>query len=327
MNKNVRNVIGIDISKLTFDVCFLFASTKPTYATFNNDKAGCEKFLSWLERHEATDAHICMESTGTYSLAPALFLQSRGFLVSIVNPFLIKAFGDSELARNKTDRADALLIAKFCKEKQPRPWSPPSSATLQLRSLTSRYQDLQEDRTRVICRLEAAFDGEARAFWQGRLAEIDSTLKATQTQLRSLCAANEELARQCRLLASIPGIGETTALLLLAEIPDIRSFRNAKQLAAFAGLTPANRSSGTSVKKQSRLSKRGSSSLRRILFMPALCARRYNPVLRAFAEGLLQRGKKKMAVIGALMRKLMHCIYGVLKSGQPFNAARAAGAY
>jgi transposase len=199
------------------------------------------------------------------------------------------------------------------------------SKELHLRSLTSRYQDMQEDVTRFICRLEAAFDEEARAFWQGRLAEIDSILKSMQTQLRRLCAGDKELAQQCGLLTSIPGIGETTALLLLAEIPNIENFRNAKQLAAYAGLTPANRSSGTSVKKEPHLSKRGSASIRRILFMPALCARRFNPALRAFAENLQRRGKKKMAVIGALMRKLMHCVYGVLKSGQPFNAAIAAG--
>src|ERR1700693_5695156 len=101
MKKNAYDVVGIDISKLKFDVCFLTASAKPTYAVFTNDKAGYEKFLSWLEKHQATDAHVCMESTGIYSLAPALLLQGQGFRVSIVNPFLIKAFGESELTRNK----------------------------------------------------------------------------------------------------------------------------------------------------------------------------------------------------------------------------------
>jgi transposase len=191
--------------------------------------------------------------------------------------------------------------------------------------LTSRYQDLQEDRTRIICRLEAVFDAEGEAFWKARLSEIENMLKTVQMQLRGICSEDGELARQYRLLTSIPGIGQTTALLLLAELPDVRSFQNAKQLAAFAGLTPTNRTSGTSVRKQPRLSKRGNPVLRRILYWPAITARRFNPSLRAFADQLQQRGKAKMAVIGALMRKLIHCVYGVLRSGQPFDAARTAG--
>jgi transposase len=327
MGNTVTKIVGIDISKLKFDACLLIPGAKPVYAVFSNDQTGYAKLLAWLEFRQALDAHLCMEATGVYGLALANVLHGSKMLASVVNPFMVKAFGQSELSRNKTDRADAHLIARFCISKMPRPWSPPSPTAVRLRSLTNRYQALHEDRTRIICRLEAVFDEEARTFWKGRLSEIDTIINGIQRQLRELRTTDGELARQFRLLTSIPGIGEITALQLLAEIPDVRAFRNAKQLAAFAGLTPINRSSGTFVWKQPRLSKRGSPTLRRILYMPAMCARRYNEPLRAFAENLLQRGKAKMAVIGALMRKLLHCVYGVLKSGQLFDADKAVAVH
>ena len=328
MEKASKNVVGIDISKLKFDACLLAKGrAKPLFAMFANDRSGCEKFFAWLEHHQAIDAHVCMESTGIYSLAPATFLHSRNILVSVVNPYPVKAFGKSSMSRNKTDKADALLIARYCVEKTPRSWSPPSAMALRLRSLTSRYQDVQDDRIRILCRLETMFDEETRAFWGKRVKAMDADLKEIQDQLHGLCAAETELARQCKLLTSIPGIGEMTALMLLAELPDVRTFRNAKQLAAYAGLTPMHHSSGTSVNKRPRLSKMGNAAIRRMLYFPALCARRHNRPLRAFAERLKERGKAKMAVIGALMRKLMHCVYGVLTTGLPFDAAKVSGSY
>ena len=138
-------------------------------------------------------SHLCMESTGIYGMGLACYLHDRHLLVSVVNPFIIKAFGQSELSRNKTDRADAHLIARFCMSKQPRPWSPPSPTAVRLRSLTSRHQDLQEDRTRIICRIEAASDEEARTFWKGRLSELESTVKAIQKQLRDFRRTDSEL--------------------------------------------------------------------------------------------------------------------------------------
>jgi len=119
MEKVITKVVGIDISKLKFDACLLTPGVKPVYAVFSNDRKGHEQFLAWLESHQSIAAHICMEATGIYGMALASFLHSRRLLVSVVNPFLIKSFGQSELSRNKTDRADAHLIARFCVSRQP----------------------------------------------------------------------------------------------------------------------------------------------------------------------------------------------------------------
>ena len=112
---------------------------------------------------------------------------------------------------------------------------------------------------------------------------------------------------------------------MLAESEQARTCVSARQLAAYAGLTPRERASGTCVRQQARLAKTGNSRLRRALYLPAIVAMRHNPAVRAFAERLRARGKPPMVVVGAAMRKLVHLIYGVLKSGKPFDPALAMG--
>lgn len=130
-----------------------------------------------------------------------------------------------------------------------------------------------------------------------------------------------ELKRDAELLHSIPGIGNTTVAKVLAYAGDVRRFANAKALAAFIGVTPRQRLSGSSVKGRTMMSRTGHADLRRALYMPGLVARRHNPVLRAFGDRLRATGLAPKAVVGAVMRKLAHLIYGVIKSGQPFDAS------
>ncbi len=134
------------------------------------------------------------------------------------------------------------------------------------------------------------------------------------------------MRRQSELLDSIPGIAETTAALLLAEITDITQYRSARQIAAYAGLVPRERHSGSSVRGRTRLSKIGNARLRRALYFPAITALRCSPFFQAWAKGLRERGKCKMSVIGAAMRKLIHLAYGVLKTGKPFDPEWAKSA-
>ena len=134
-----------------------------------------------------------------------------------------------------------------------------------------------------------------------------------------LLKGDSNLALDCDNLQSIPGIGKTTAIAIISETPDINYLHNARQLAAFAGLTPRHRTSGTSLKGRSRLSKMGSATLRKALYFPAIVAKKHNPILSEFAQKLANKGKQTMVIIGAIMRKLLHIIYGVLKHKTPFN--------
>ncbi|MFN3429804.1 MAG: IS110 family transposase, partial [Candidatus Sericytochromatia bacterium] len=151
------------------------------------------------------------------------------------------------------------------------------------------------------------------------IEDLSQHIRAVWKQIDRLVASKPKLRWQSELLVSIPGIGKKTAAVILAEVQDISRFKDVRQLVAYAGLCPKERQSGTSVRGKTQLSKTGNARLRRALYMPALVAKRWNPLLNATAERLAAAGKTKMAVIGALMRKLLHLAYGVLKNNRPFE--------
>ena len=158
-----------------------------------------------------------------------------------------------------------------------------------------------------------------RASVEEHIAYLAEQIKRTESLIRSHIDSHPGLKRQSELLDTIPGIAETTAAVLLAEVPDIKQYKSARQVAAFAGLVPRERQSGSSVRGRVRLSKIGNARLRKALYFPAITALRCSPFFQQWAEGLRQRGKSKMAVVGAAMRKLVHLAYGVLKTGRPFD--------
>ena len=148
---------------------------------------------------------------------------------------------------------------------------------------------------------------------------LDGQILACQQAIQEHIDRYPELQALQNLLVTIPGIGRLTASKLLGEIRNILDFESPRQLAAYAGLTPRNILSGTSVHKKTRISKTGNANLRKILYMPAISAKRWNPIIVQFCDRLLQNGLRPMEVIVAAMRKLLHIVYGVLKNGRPFD--------
>jgi transposase len=240
--------------------------------------------------------------------------------VSVVNPAAIKAFAAAQLSRTKTDKVDAELIARFCSTQQPPGWTPPAVEVRELQALVRRLESLQEMRTREANRLQAIITVEAvKSSVEAHVAYLAEQIKQTEALIRQHVGNHPTLKQQCELLSSIPGIGETTAALLLAEVTDITQYRSARQVAAYAGLVPRERHSGSSVRGRTRLSKIGNARLRKALYFPAITALRCSSFFQSWAKGLEERGKCKMSIIGAVMRKLIHLAYGVLKTGQPFD--------
>jgi transposase len=240
--------------------------------------------------------------------------------VSVVNPAAIKAYDQSHLSRTKTDRVDAALVAGFRSERKPPAWRPPAPEVHELQALVRRLESLTEIHTAEQNRLSSGIAVEAvRESVEELLGHLCEQIKRTEARIRKHISNHPELKRQRELLDSIPGIGETTAAALLAEVQDFSQHKSARQVAAFAGLVPRERQSGSSVKGRVRLSKIGNARLRKALYFPALTALRCSPFFQHWAEGLRQRGKSKMAVIGAAMRKLVHLAHGVLKTDQPFD--------
>ena len=314
--------LGIDVSKNTLDVALLPEGTvgKARHKVFSNSAAGHQQLLAWLQEQGVAVAHACLEATGTWADAVALALHEAGHKVSLVNPALIRAFGQSQLKRTKTDKADAQLIAHFCRLHRPELWTPPAPEIRALQALVRRLESLEEMRLMEENRLQSGVTSEeVRASLEEHIAYLQAQINKTHRQIKEHIDQHPELKGQAQLLESIPGIGQATAALLLAELGDIRQFNSARQVAAFAGLVPRIRESGSSVRSRSRLSKVGSSRLRKSLYFPAMTALRFNPLIKALGLRLSAQGKSKMLIIGAAMRKLLHLAYGVLKSGQPFD--------
>jgi transposase len=317
--------LGIDVSKNTLDVALLNEGGKPRHKVFANDAAGHMELLDWLGQHTVEAVHACLEATGTWACEVAHVLNATGHRVSLVNPAQIHAFGRSGLKRTKTDKADAILIARFCQMHQPPAWTPLSPQVQQLQGLVRRLEHLEEMCLMEENRLAAGgICAPVQDDLEEHVADLKARIEKTRHQVKDHIESHPDLKNQAQLLESIPGIGAATAALLLAEVGDVTQFSNARQVAAFAGLVPRIRQSGTSVRGLSRLSKVGSSRLRKALYFPAITALRFNPLIKAFGLRLSAQGKSKMLIIGAAMRKLLHLAYGVLKSQRPFDPAFSA---
>lgn len=311
--------LGIDVGKKKLYVALLItAERKAKRKTVSNDPAGHQALSEWLIRQQQSQVHVCLEATSNYGHPVARWLHDQGHRVTISNPKQIKAYGESRLNRTKTDRADALLIAQFCAERRPQLWTPPSPEVEKLQALARRIEALDQMLGQERNRLETAPD-HLRDDITVHLDFLEQQRKALLEQIQDDIDHHPGLKQQRDLITSIPGIGQKSAAVILAEIGDISVFKSARQLAAYAGLTPREHSSGTSIRKRPRLCKIGNARLRKALFMPALAAISYNEVIQSFRQRLLDAGKKKILIVGAIMHKLLRIIFGVLKSARPFE--------
>jgi transposase len=317
MDDQINPVMGIDVSKKKLDLALL-NDGKCKHKVFPNDSAGHTAVVTWLHKHGVQSAHICLESTNIYGETLAEVLHDAGYVVSIVNPARIKGFALSELARTKTDKTDASLIARFCQAMVPSPWVPDPLEIRALKALVRRLEGLNEMRQQEVNRCHVAPDIIKHDI-EYHIAILDKVIKETKKRIRDHIDNHPDLKQKKSLLESIPGIGEATIGIILSEFSRIESFTNGKALAAFIGVAPRERQSGSSLHGRSRMSKTGRSQLRKAFFMPAMVALRYNPILIDMKTRLADAGKSKMTIVGAAMRKLVHLIYGVLKSGVPFD--------
>lgn len=313
--------LGLDIAKAKFDA-HLMAGAQQRHASFANTQAGFEQLARWLDRNgpeAAGGLHACMEATGNWGLDLAAFLFAAGITVSIVNPRQIKAFGDSELSRNKTDRLDAALIARFCRAHVPPAWLPPATHLRELREMVRRCAALKANRTQEINRQKAGIVSTVVAASIARLiAHLDEQIDTITVAIRTLIATDPVQQTNFSLLRGITGIGEVTAALVLAELPNIAAF-TPKGLAAFAGLSPQEHSSGMS-RRSRGISRIGNPALRSALYLCALSARRHNPRLVDFVQRMTTAGKPNKVILTAVARKLLVLAHAVIRTQKPFEA-------
>lgn len=321
MNSDTKAWIGIDVSKDSLDVCVLKELGPSRHRVFDNTPAGHRKLLSWVQHQApACPLHFALEATGSYGTAVATFLVENHQPVSVLNPARVHYAAQAQGVGNKTDKADAQFLATYCRKENPPLWRMARPEVQVLVALVRRCHDLKASLVQEKNRLQTPglLPVIVRSLKQS-VRFLEQQIASLEQQIRDHIDQTPSLKEDRHLLLSIPGIGETTAAEILAELPDVTQFACSQDAAAYAGLNPRQYRSGSSVSKRTQISKQGNASLRRALYLPAMAAIQYNPLVKALYERLVARGLCGMAALAAAMRKLLILAVGVLKSREKFD--------
>jgi transposase len=311
--------IGIDIAKKTYAVAVRI-NGKSKHKEFDNKADGHRQMLSWAMK-ATSDNQRCfiMEATSTYHLDCALFLHQHGEIVCVVNPRFVHNFRKALGYENKTDITDAQVIAHFGEVKMPESWKPQSKNITLLRDLISRREELvkmiRQEKNRISVPLAS---NKRRQSVEKVLATLEEELDEIEKEIQKLTKNDEEIHKSVELLRSIKGIDWTIAVTIVAIIGDINLFNSKHDLISFFGVNPQNSYSGSSV-HYSRMSKNGSPTARKHLFIAAKVGSIHDDIFRKYKESLMEQGKLWKTAICALMRKLVGIIYAILKSQTPFS--------
>jgi transposase len=313
--------IGCDVAKNTLELA------GPDRATLNafNTHSGWVQLQQWIEHQWGLDrAEVCivMEATCVYHLPLADYLDSAGFKVMVCNPGRSAEYARSQNQLNKNDRLDARSLQRYGARLEKYHWYQPNSPQInELKSLLLLLRQLDKDVRRWRNRLEKAAFLDPRTKANGsikrQIRNLSNEQDRTQLAIDQLIQNTASLKRNQELMLSIKGVGPKTSQRLLPLLHDGR-FNSARELAAFLGLVPCHKSSGTSLTSAGHLSGRGDKYLRSALYLPAITAAHKNPELKAFYDKLLSRGKSPKQAITAVMRKIVHLCYGVVKNQTPY---------
>ena len=315
--------LGVDVAKKKLDCMLLDTSSgKLKSKVVSNLPAGFMELLEWLDKNKVVNPHVVMEPTGMYHENAALALADAGLVVSLVNPAQLRAFAQGLGVKTKTDKADSAVLARFGAAQNPAPWQPPSASARRLKALLTRRDAVADDLQRERNRQEANDFSPVPQAVGDSIAQSIAFLEAELARLEKMIAEHinndPDLRNKKDLLETIPGVGPRVSGHMTALFAG-RTFDSAEQLAAYLGLVPVMWESGSSVRGRPHMSKAGPAYLRKVLYMPAIVARRWNPHIKALNDRLLAKGKSKMAVTGAAMRKLAHLCFGVVHSGKPYD--------
>jgi len=318
---------GIDISAKDFVMTTRKSGKTVGIKTYTNDAKGIKSAGKHLFGKQPVQ--VCLEATGSYHLDAAIGLTAvPNVEVMVANPKAAKHFAVALMQRTKTDRVDAEMLAKFCERMDFIPWQQPREAVMALRACSRRLAAL------TALKVKAKNQHHALSATQTTPAFVLEDALLTITQLeqqlemlkqRTLDFIGEDtfLAETLELLITIPGIAETTAIQLMGELLVLPDDMKNRQWVAMAGLDPRHFMSGSSVHKQTRISKAGNRFIRMALYMPALNATHREPHITAYYQHLINdNGLKKLQALCAVMRKLLHAVHAILKQREPFDATK-----
>jgi transposase len=315
--------LGIDVAKEKMDALFLVGQ-RSGYRVFANTSIGFEQLNEWLQHEHIHQVHACLEATGSYSDAIALDLFERGHIVSVLNPAVLINYRKSRNTRSKTDKLDATLLAHFAQQMQPLAWHPLPQEVMALRSLLTYRDDVQQMLLQARNRQRSGrMEPWVHQRVQAHSEQMVKELKTVEEHIWAHLAIDPKLTAIWKRLQTICGIGALSAARLIAQIGEIDRFAHPGALVSLAGLAVKERTSGRSVRGRAQMDRHGRRGLRQILYMCALVAMRWDEHMRQWAQRLKARGKPSKVVIVAVMRKLLHIIYGVWKHNGDYDAQLA----
>jgi transposase len=305
--------IGIDVAKDSLDIAYSSVSGAQRRLV-ENSPAGHVSLLEKLPP-QAT-VRVVVEATGGYERALVTALIEAGYRVAVVNPRQVRDFAKALGILAKTDRIDALVLARFGEQVQPRLLEEDPSTRAELMQLVGRRRQLIDLRTMESNRLAQSTARAAQKSIRHVLKLLEKEIDQLEAEIARLLQSDDDWRTKIELLSSVPGVAKVTSATLVAEVPELGRL-NRQAIAALVGLAPFNDDSGRH--RGTRRIAGGRSAVRHVLYMAALSARRCNPVIHAFAQRLAAQGKKPKVIIAACMRKLLVILNTMLKNNTPWK--------
>ena len=316
--KELKLYCGIDISNETIDICYQTDNENFVSDKLSNTAEGFKKLLKLLGK----SYHFVMETTGVYHLPLCFFLHAKKVAYSVVPALQIKRFIQMNLERNKSDKKDAINICKYGISQKPQQYEMPDQMYFECKALNNAIEGITNEITVFKNKLHAINklnlkDKLVAKVYQNLIMELQTQLKKLEEQLnKKLVEWQPELVK---LVSSIPGIGKRATSILIVSTQGFKYTDNYKQLISFAGLSPKEFSSGTSIKSKVKICKMGGGRLRHVLYMGALNAKENNPACKELFDRLVAKGKNKKLAVIAVCNKMLKQVFGVVKNQELFN--------
>jgi transposase len=322
-----RLFAGIDISATQAHVAWGYTSDQvQNRLVIDQTPAGIKRLIQhWQDLEiDPTTILVVMEATGTYWMRLALALQQAGFSVSVINPAQAHHFGRAQLHYAKTDPIDAQLLMQLAAILQPALWTPPPTVYYALQQSLSQRDDLiamrtqEKNRWHALRQQPSIAPNVAERFHQ-HIAFLDQQITELDREIEVLLSTDSEWSQAAERLQTIPGIGVITTAWILTATLNFSLCQTPEQATSYAGLAPYPRQSGTSLKTHRSLGLGGHARLRSALYMAALPASRFNPVVRDFYLRLVTHGKPKKVALCAVARKLLHLAWTLVTKQRVFD--------
>nr|WP_281340774.1 IS110 family transposase [Sulfurihydrogenibium sp. YO3AOP1] len=315
-------VIGIDVSKNSFTATVLYDNKKENFEVKSDPVEFEMKVKPYLKKFKKSDMLIIMEHTGVYHLKLANYLYENDYNVAVINPFSIKKFMEAKMTRVKTDKADSFFIAEYGRTFfDGELYKPKSDVEKEIEVKLKILEDLQQQLTMLrresLTYVPMKKLKENLEYYDELIRKIEKNIKELEKEIKELSKKNYQ--EEYKLLKSIPGISDRTIGMIISVYGNFERFKSVKDASSFIGISPGIHESGTSVKKSGSIKKMGNPYARKILYMAALSAIRFNKYCRELYERLVSKGKAKKLALVAVAHKLLRQAYGVLKSRRPFD--------